>query len=176
MSEARIIEEEIQEEDRDELETVAVLDDASAVMLLNKIREANEQYEKMEAWYAHQTAKAKEIRDRTVAWAELSLRGYFDMVPTKDSKTQRKYELPCGTLILKAQQPKYDVNDAELVPWLKANGGTEYIKVKESANWADLKKQVQLTPDGTAVATEDGEIIPGITVEEREPVFQVIVK
>lgn len=176
MSEARIIEEEILEEDQDELETAAVLDDASAVMMLEKIREANEQYEKMESWYRFQLDKAKQIRDRTIAWAELSLRGYFDMVPTKDSKTQRKYELPGGTLILKAQQPKYEVNDAELVPWLKENGAAEYIKVKESADWANLKKQVQLTPDGTAVATEDGEIIPGITVEKRDPVFQVIVK
>lgn len=170
------IKENMIEEEEDQLEEVVVLDDASAQYLLNRIKEANEQFDRMESWYLHQTEKAREIRDRTVAWAERCLRGYFDMVPTKDTKTQRKYELPGGTLILKAQQPKFDVNDAELVPWLRKNGAADYIKVKESADWANLKKQVQITPDGTAVMNEDGEIIPGVKVEAREPVFQVTVK
>lgn len=170
------IKENLMEEEEEQLEEVVVLDDASAQYLLNRIREANEQFDRMESWYAHQTQKAKDIRDRTVAWAERCLRGYFDMVPTKDTKTQRKYELPGGTLVLKAQQPKFEVNDAELVSWLKKNGMVEYVKVKESADWANIKKQVQLTPDGTAVMNEDGEILPGVTVEAREPVFQVTVK
>ena len=168
------IKENLIEEEEAQLEEVVVLDDASAQYLLNRIREANEQYERMEAWYAHQTQKAKDLRDRTVEWAERSLRGYFDMVPTKDTKTQRKYELPGGTLILKAQQPKFEINDEEAVKWLKANDMGEYIKVNESTNWAELKKAVKVS--GNAVATADGEIIPGITVEEREPVFQVTVK
>lgn len=170
------IKENIMEEEEEQLEEVIVLDDASAEYLLRRIKEANEQFERMKAWYSHQLEKAKAICDRTVAWAENSLRGYFNMVPTKDTKTQKKYELPGGTLILKAQQPKFEVDDEKLVPWLKENGAAEYVNVKESANWEELKKQVQLAPDGTGVVNADGEILPGITVEEREPVFQVKVK
>ena len=171
MSEAR---EEILEEE-EQLQEIAVFDDASAEMLLRRIREANDQYEKMEAWYAFQLEKAKTIRDRTVEWAERGLRAYLDMVPAKRTKTQISYELPGGKLTLKQQAPEYTRDDEKLVPWLKGNGMTELVKVKESANWAELKKHLSEGPDGTMI-TEDGEIVPGITVEHREPKFTVDTK
>ena len=163
-------------EDEQEEEEVAVLDDASAEMLLERIRWANRQYERMEAWYAKQLEKAAAIRDRTVAWAERGLRAYLDMVPAKHTKTQTSYELPSGKLVLKDQGPKYEQKDEELVPWLKQNGLADLVKVKESANWAELKKQLKETPDGKGMMTEDGEIVPGITVEQRTPKFSVTLK
>ena len=171
MSEALTIDNE-----EEELEVVAVLDDASAEMLLKRIREANDQYEKMEAWYAFQLDKAKQLRDRTVEWAERSLQGYFDMVPTKNAKTQRSYELPSGKLTLKAQQPEYERDEDTLIPWLKENGLSEMIKVKETANWAELKKALRESPDGTTMMTTDGEIVPGIKVTQRDPKFTVTLK
>ena len=153
---------------------VAVLDDASAEYMLRRIREAEEQYEKMEAWYENQKAKAKAVRDRTVTWAEMNLRSYFDMVPTKNSKTQRSYELPGGKMVLKEQQPKYDQQDELLVPWLKKNGMSEMVKTVETSDWAELKKHLKPGPDGTMV-TEDGEIVPGVTATPREPKFTVTI-
>lgn len=167
-----IFEEEVSEEEQ--IEEVAVLDDASAEYLLRRIAEANEQFDRMVSWYKQQTEKAKQIRDRTVAWAERGLRAYLDMVPAKETKTQRKYELPGGTLVLKTQQPTFEVVDKELVPWLKENGSAEYIRVKEEVNWGDLKKQVTVTPDGAGVMTSDGEILPGVIVTMRDPVFSAI--
>lgn len=172
MSEAK----ELQLEETEELEEVAILDDASAEMMLGRIRAANEQYEKMEAWYAFQLGKAKAIRDRTVEWAERSLQGYFDMVPTKNAKTQRSYELPSGKLTLKAQQPEYERDDETLVTWLKENGLSEMIKIKETANWSELKKTLRESPDGTTMMTTDGEIVPGIKVTQRDPKFTVTLK
>lgn len=179
MSELR---EEILEEE-DTLETVAILDDASAVMMINRIKEANKQYEDMEAWYAFQLDKAKKIRDRTVEWAERSLRGYFDMVPAKVTKTQAKYELPGATLMLKAQQPKYEVDDPKLIEWIREHVKSHpesYIKVKETVNWKDFKAEMihdgALQVCGDAVASNDGEIVPGIKVGHPAPVFQVLVK
>ena len=154
----------------DDLQEVAVLDDASAEYLLRRIADADAELERLTDWYKRQLEKAKQIHDRTVEWATRSLRGYFDMVPAKETKTQRKYELPGGTLLLKAQQPKYEVVDAELVPWLKDNA-PEFIRVKEEAAWNDLKKELQLTPDGTGVMNADGEILPGVLVTQRDPVF-----
>ena len=162
--------------EENEEEEVAVLDDASAEMLLDRIRWANKQYERMEAWYTKQLEKAAEIRDRTIGWAERGLRAYLDMVPVKKSKTQISYELPGGKLVLKDQGPKFDTKDEELVPWLKKNGMIGMVKVKEEANWAELKKLLQKTPDGKGMMTEDGEIVPGIKVEERGPKFTVSLK
>lgn len=161
-------------EEADELPEVACFDDASANYLLRRIREATEQYDKMEAWYAEQLRKLAAIRDRTIAWAEHGLRSYLEMVPAKKSKTQISYELPNGKLVLKAQAPEYVRDDEALVPWLKKNKMDSFIKVKESANWAELKKTLKESPDGTAVMTEDGEIVPGVKVEQREMKFQAI--
>ena len=170
MSEARqILPEEEQEE---QLQEVACFDDSSAEYLLRRIREANEQYERMAAWYEFNLNKAKEIRDNTVAWAERGLRSFLDVAPVKKTKTQISYELPGGKLVLKAQAPEYTRDDDTLVPWLKKNGLTEMVKVKESANWVELKKQLKEGPDGTMV-TEDGEIVPGVKAEQREPKFTV---
>ena len=91
----------------------------------------------------------------------------------KQTKTQISYTLPTGKLILKHQEPEYKPNDAELVPWLKTNR-PEYVKVKESADWAGLKKTLIL--DGTNMITEDGEIVPGIAVTPRPDIFKAEVK
>lgn len=175
MSEAKVLnqDEEIREEE-DQLQEVAVFDDASAEYLLKRIREANAQYEKMEAWFDLQKSKAKEIRDNTVAWAERGLRAYLDMVPAKKSKTQISYELPGGKLVLKQQEPKYENPDEEAtVKWLKASGNAEYVKVKETPNWADMKKDMKVKVVGDTVCTEDGEVIPGMKATAREPKFTV---
>ena len=157
-------------------EEVPVLDDSDAEYLLTRIRQANEQYEKMAAWYAHMTEKAAEVRDRTVQWAERNLRTYFASVPTKKTKTQMSYELPSGKLVLKHQEPKYETKDEELVPWLKRNQMNSLVKVKESADWANLKKELKLSPDGKAMVTADGEVVPGVTVTERDDKFVVTLK
>jgi hypothetical protein len=172
MSEARKIEAE-----EEELQEVAVLDDASAEYMLKRIREADAQYEKMEAWYAVQLARAKKVRDDTVAWAESNLRAYFDMVPTKNTKTQRSYELPGGKLVLKDQEPKYEkADEAAVVAWLKQNKMDSMVKVEETANWAEMKKAMKVQVNGDTVCTEDGEVIPGMKATIREPKFTVTVK
>ena len=158
-------------EEEDDLQEVVVLDDASAEYLLKRIAEADEEYERLVSWYKRQAEKAKVIRDRTVEWATRSLRGYLDLVPAKETKTQKKYELPSGTLLLKVQQPKYETKDAELIPWLKENGRTDMIRIKEEAAWGDLKKELFPTPDGAGMMTADGEIVPGVTVTQRDPIF-----
>lgn len=163
MSEARLM----PMEDEEQLEEVAVLDDASAEYMLRRIREAQDQYERMESWYEFQKGKAKEIRDRTISWAMRGLRSYFDMVPTKNTKTQRSYELPGGKIVVKAQEPKFDQDDKELVPWLKKNNMTDMIRIKEESNWKDLKNRLKVAPDGRSMVTTDGEIVPGVTVTQR---------
>ena len=180
MSEARIFDNEDEREDR--LEEVAVLDDASAEMILRQLKQAENQYERMKAWYDHQIANLKEIRDRTRAWAETCLRSYFDMVPTTGKKI-RSYDMPGGTLKLARQDPEYEVNDAELVPWLEKNNLEKFVAVKKEARWGDFKetlknekKQIRTVTaeDGTLqVVTADGEIIPGIKAVPRDDKFTI---
>ena len=157
-----------EEEEQDEQE-VAILDDASAGMMMRRIKDANEEYDRMESWYKAQMKRLREKRDATVAWAKGCLRAYFDLVPKKATKTQQSYQMMSGKLVMKQPGPEFDVNDEITVPWLKANGLEQFIKTKETVNWLELKKVLTVTPAG--MATEDGEIVPGITGTEREPEF-----
>lgn len=179
MSEARKIE---LEEEQEELQDVAVLDDASAEMILRQLKQAEDQYDRMKTWYDAQIQRLKDIRDRTWTWAETCLRPYFDMVPTTGKKILT-YEMPGGTLKLSKQEPEYKVTDAELVPWLKANKLEKFVEVKEEARWGDFKEKLKdekkkirmvAANDGTLqVVTEDGEIIPGIKAVPREDKFTI---
>ena len=169
--EKEILEEEQEEQDGVE---VAILDDTSAEMMMRRIKDAEAEYDRMEAWYKTQLRRMKEKRDGVVSWAKGCLRQYFDLVPKHETKTQSSYETPSGKMVLKQRGPAFDVDDDVTVPWLKANGLGEYVKVKETVNWDALKKVMKVT--GDAVVTEDGEIVPGITVTEREPDFQVVTK
>ena len=67
---------------------------------------------------------------------------------------------------------KTKLDEAKLVPWLKANGYGELVKVEESTRWADLKKLLSYTGD-IATLTETGEIVEGVTVYETPGIFTV---
>ena len=174
MSEARKIE---QIEETDELtgfEEVPVFDDASAEMILRRLKMAEDQYDRMAAWYDQQKKVLKDIRDQTRAWAENCLRPYMDMVPTTGKKI-RSYDMPGGTLKLAKQDPEYTVKDEELVPWLKQQKRDDLIKVTEEARWGELKKELQIKvlEDGRIGDSNTGEIIPGVTATIREDKFTI---
>lgn len=169
-------------EEEEELQEVAVLDDASAEMILKQLKAAEDQYDRMKAWYDYQIKHLKDIRDRTRAWAETCLRPYFDMVPTTGKKIL-SYDMPGGTLKLAKQDPEYEVNDDELVPWLEANKMADFVKITKEARWGDFKETLKdekkkirtiAAEDGTLqVITEDGEIVPGVTAKIREDKFTI---
>lgn len=152
-----------------------VKDDATAQWCLEKIREAEADRAKWEAHYAAQMEKVNREVDGTVAFFTARLEEYFDSVPHKASKTMESYTLPGGKLVRKRQQPQYETNDEALVPWLETNMA-QLVKVKKSADWAALKKLCSVTPDGQHVVTEDGEIIPGVTVTQRPDIFKAEVE
>lgn len=170
---AAVLDEELQED-----EEVLILDDLSAELEIQKIKNAEEQCERSCAWYEEMIRRAQAKRDRIRETAERNLRSYFDMpgLPRKSAKTQVSYELRTGKLVLKAQEPEYDRQEDQLCKWLKDNGKAGMVKTKESADWKELKKELKVAPDGKSMITADGEIVPGITVIEREPKFTVSVK
>ena len=172
---------EAMDEDEEEYEEMMateppVMDDLYAEYLLSRIRKANENYERMKDWYARMLEKIEKKRSQIVEWAESGLRAYFETVPRKRSRTQQSYELPGGKLVLKRQEPEYDRQDEEIVRWLRDSGKQNLIRVKESPDWGTLKKELKVSPDGRSLVTEDGEIVPGIRVTQRDDRFVVSLK
>ena len=172
---------ELLKEEKPVRERFTVDNDMKAEWVLSKIRRirADQKKEKDELarqmqFYQDQMDMIDRQADEEVTFFESMLIPYFaermDSGFTKSTKTQTTYKLPSGKLVLKKQEPTYDRNNAELLPWLKANR-PELVKVEESPNWAELKKTI--TVIGEAATTKDGEVIPGVKVTEREDKFEV---
>ena len=144
--------------------------DSKAEWALKVIREAREDCDRMVDWYKQKTKEVKEETEFRTMNLERQLMDYFATVPHKKTKTQESYSLPGGKLVMKKQQPEFKRDDATVIDWLKQNGG-KFVKVKEELDWSGLKETVAAFEGH--VITEDGEIVPGIEVVERENKFVV---
>ena len=161
----------IREENHIEPEGFVIDTDAKAQWALDKIHEARKDRDMWVKWYTDKIAEIKAQTDFDTMNLERMLAEYFATVPHKKSKTQETYPLKGGKRILKTQNPEYKRDDKTVIDWLKKNNMTEFVKVKEELDWAGLKDKTAAL-DGNIV-TEDGEIVPGIEVVEREPKFMV---
>ncbi|MDO6353978.1 host-nuclease inhibitor Gam family protein [Caloramator sp. CAR-1] len=155
--------------------------DLKADWCLDKIREANAEYNRFEMvvnakieQLQQALRKAQEKRDREVGFFEAKLREYFETVQAKETKTQKSYTLPSGKLVLKYQQPEFKRDEDTLLNWVE-NNKPQYVKIKKSVDWSSLKKTVKVV-NGMVIDSETGEVIEGVTVEEREPKFIVEVE
>ena len=165
--------EEEQEEQEEQEDHFIVDSDDKAEWCLSRIREAEEKLSKWKKHYADQLASIEKKTQATIDRMNYYLEQYFNTVPHKKAKTQESYLLPSGKLVMKQQEPEYEHNDDELVPWLKSNH-PELVKVKESSDWAGLKKQ--LIVFAGSVTDENGEVVPGVTATPRPNIFKAEVK
>lgn len=149
--------------------------DQKAEWALNKIRECDAELQKWVDFYQSKIDSYKKYCEIRRGFFEHLLSQYFQTVPKKETKTQSSYSLPSGKLVLKRQGPEFEKDEGTVLDWLdKQPDGKNYIKIKETLDWSGLKKV--LTIAGGRMVTEDGEIVPGITVTERPDVFKVEVK
>jgi phage host-nuclease inhibitor protein Gam len=162
-----------------ESEGFVVDSDQKAEWALRKIREHRADANRMAIVCNAEIERYEQIRKeasdkcaRDCAYLESLLHAYFVTVPHKATKTQESYKLPTGALKQKIREPEYVRTDAEILAWLNEQGMSDYIEVKTSPKWADLKKVI--AANGEAVIyPETGEIIPGVKIVERDPVFMV---
>lgn len=145
--------------------------DSKAEWALKKIAEARSDRDRWVAWYQQKIKEITEQTDYDTMNLERMLAEYFAYVPHKKTKTQESYSLPCGKLILKTQNPEFKRDDSTVIEWLKANQYNNFIKVEEKLSWADLKAATAVFEGH--IVTEDGEIVPGVEVIERDAKFVV---
>jgi phage host-nuclease inhibitor protein Gam len=145
--------------------------DEKALWALKKIKNARDDRDMWVEWYQQKIREITEQTDFATENLETMLAAYFETVPHKKTKTQETYSLPGGKLILKTQNPEYKRDDKTVIEWLKANGQDQFVKVEEKLDWAGLKAATAAFEG--QIMTEDGEIIPGVEVVEREPKFVV---
>lgn len=148
-----------------------VENDDDAKWCIEQIRLAKAEKDFWKGYYKEAQEKVVASCDDIIARMELYLMGYFKTVPHQYSKTEEKYDLPNGKIMMKKQNISYDYDESEVIEWLKKNKAGAFVKVKESLDWDGLKNTLMVI-EGT-VADGDAEIIPCITATEHEPVFKV---
>ena len=154
-------------------ERFTIQDDRSAEWALQKIREAKAEEERWKSFYAEQIEKVERQTGDTVAYLSALLESWFATVPHKTTKTQESYQLPGGKLVRKAQPPAYEKDPEALLAWAESSC-PDAVKVKKEAAWEVVKGRIACAgPDGAAIDGETGEVIPGVKIVQREPVFQV---
>jgi hypothetical protein len=165
----------------EEEQRFTVKDDQSADWAAWKVAEIEADTARWVAHYEEQLAKIRKNNEFRAEYFKRMLKDYFYTVPHKMSKTQSSYQLPRCKLIMKAQGPEFEREEGTLLDWLdKQPDYKQFVKVKETVNWAGLKKALE-GEEGIAilnsqVVTPDGEVVPGITVKERPNIFKVEVR
>lgn len=156
-----LMDQELQEELQDTPTGFCVDNDVKADWTLRKIAEIQNERDTMLAFYDGQIKKAKEQADQRISYLMEHLRRYTACVPMKETKTQSKYSLPSGDLVLKKPAVAFRRDDEKLLQWLKDSDNGGLIAVKMSPAWAEIKKAITVV-DGKAVLTDTGEIIDGV--------------
>ena len=153
-----------------------ITDDLMADWAVEKINAARAERDRLVSLVQEKIEQLQEKRqlyivnfEENTSYLRTKLMDYFMTVKTQDTKTMKKYKLVSGTLVLKKQQSVYERDEGALLAWAETTA-PELVKVKKEVSWADLKKQADVSGDKLLL---DGEIIPGVTVVEREDVFEV---
>lgn len=153
------------------VEEIEVRSDIEAGWQLKRRKEIIADRDELIAFYEGRIKAVKEDAAFKLSLIDRALFAFFKTVKHKKTATQESYTHPLGKLVLKKQAPDFDRDDKTVIEWLEQHDGGEYVKTEKKLDWAALKKATAVM--GETVVTEDGEIIPGITVIEREDKFSV---
>lgn len=149
--------------------------DQKAEWAAKKIREARQDTQKWTEYYERQLSAIRRANEETEAYFAALLADYFETVPHKATKTQESYSLPSCKLVLKAQQPEFNRDEAVLCDYLDKKGRDDLVKITRRADWAALKKTLKVMEDGTCVDA-DGEVVEGVQAFSRQPEFKIEMK
>lgn len=124
--------------------------------------------EKIKEWGEQAKVEFDEKQTHYSNHLEMFLRQEVAKQLEAGKKPKKTISLPYGKIALKAQQPKFEKNEAELFQYAKESG---FIRVKEETNWAELKKACVVA--GGKMYDFDGVEVPGVTVIEQPEKFEL---
>ncbi|RZV63685.1 hypothetical protein CHCC20487_2835 [Bacillus licheniformis] len=116
--------------------------------------EAKKEYVERENFYKHRL--------------ERYMREEVRKMQENGKKPKKTIKLPYGTIKLVKQQPEYQRNENDLLEYAESKG---FVRVKKDVDWAAIKNKAKVF--GDKLIDADGELIPGVTVVDREDKFTV---
>lgn len=167
--------EEMTEEIQDAPSGFAIEDDMTADWAIRRIAQIDAEADRMIDFYEAQIKKCNEKRDARKDFLLEHLRRYTNTLPMRETKTQLKYALPSGDLVIKKAAMTYKRDDEQLLRWIQKNDLSEFTQVKITPAWGELKKHLSVVGD-SVILTDTGEIVEGVTAGMSEPEFVVKAK
>ena len=138
--------------------------------------------------YIDTIKKTEDALESKTVYLTFQLQRYMGTVKAKESKTQKTYKLPSGTLKIKKQGPEFKRDEGKLTEFLMKNKYTDYIETQFKPKWAEFKKTIDIQRDPIIdeetgvlidytpyyVVDANGKRVEGIEVVEREDKFEVV--
>lgn len=162
-------------------ESFKIENDNSAEWAMVKIKEINAEANRFkmvcETFIHEYTSKLNKSNEKAAndrKYFEGLLEEYSQNVKMKETKSQATYKLPSGTIKRKFGTLEFIQDETPLVAWCKENAPT-LVKVKESADWAELKKQIKVNADGKVI-DENGMVVDGVIAGKRQDTFVIEVE
>jgi hypothetical protein len=117
-------------------------------------------------WRKEQVARYDDDEER---WEALLLQYHRTLLADDDHA--KTVELPHGTLKARKTPDRWDVDDDAFLAWAQ-DGQRGLVRVKQSPDKKAMRELLKVADDG-CVVTEEGELVPGVTVERGEVRFTV---
>lgn len=162
---------EIEENEQEERAGFVIDNDQKADWAVRRIAELEDDTQRWKDYYKAQSERVAQSNQQSIDYFTALLESYFETVPHKATKTSEKYKLPSGVLVRKAQAPEYERDDAQIIAWCAENAPS-CVEDVPKLKWTALKGLITEN-NGQAVEELTGEVIPGIKIIPREPVFAV---
>ncbi|MCU9958811.1 hypothetical protein BJQ92_00314 [Bacillus licheniformis] len=126
------------------------------------------QIERLEHWQEEAKKEYVEREDFCKHRLERYMREEVRKMQENGKKPKKTIKLPYGTIKLVKQQPEYQRNENDLLEYAESKG---FVRVKKDVDWAAIKNKAKVF--GDKLIDADGELIPGVTVVDREDKFTV---
>ncbi|WP_077735653.1 host-nuclease inhibitor Gam family protein [Bacillus sonorensis] len=126
------------------------------------------QMEKVKLWREDEKKEYVERENFYKHRLERYIREEVRKMQENGKKPKKTIKLPYGTIKLVKQQPEYQRNENDLLEYAESKG---FVRVKKDVDWAEIKKKAKVF--GDKLIDADGELIPGVTVVDREDKFTV---
>lgn len=155
--------------DEDEEKSFEVHDLSSANWCLRKISVLDKQEAEMIELAEAEMLRIKgwlESKKKNIAYSKSKFENLLTTYLLKKRQDDKKFRVdtPYGSVGTRKPSIKWHYDDDKLVNWLKGSELNDYIRVKEEANKAGIKKDFNVV--GGRVVSSDGEIVEGIIIEE----------
>lgn len=169
------------EQDSGEPRRFVIDSDEKAEWAVKKIREAEEEHDRLAALIEQERAALDEKKakfdaalERDTAFLKAALSDYMRTVKCKATKTQESYQLLSGKLIRKRAGVDFSVDSEALAGWLRESGREDLLSVTVKPMWGEIKKRLAADPEsGAVVIAETGEVVEGVTAVEKPETFSI---